>query len=146
MVQPAGIVTASAPSRCNSFTPEMTEQLKREGYLVSSSSRTGQDLRVGKIFLTEQEADPAGHDLLGMVRNIACLLMIVHGEQDPTVPIECATQISIEAGDRVLMVPIDGADHVFNTPNPLPADQPASPQLQIMLDRMAEFTSNCVTV
>ena len=146
MVQPAGIVTASAPSRCNSLTPEMTEQLKREGYLVSSSSRTGQDLRVGKEFLTEQEADPAGHDLLGMVRNIACLLMIVHGEQDPTVPIECATQISIEAGDRVLMVPIDGADHVFNTPNPLPADQPASPQLQIMLDRMAEFTSNCVTV
>lgn len=145
MVQPVGIVTASTPSRCNSLTPEMTEQLKREGYLVSPSSRTGQDLRVGKEFLTEQEADPAGHDLLGMVRNIACLLMIVHGEQDPTVPIECATQISIEAGDRVLMVPIDEADHVFNTPNPLPADQPASPQLQIMLDRMAEFTSNCVS-
>ena len=145
MVQPAGVVTASAPSQCNNLTQEMAEQMKSEGYLVSPSSRTGQDLRIGRSYLTEQEEDPAGHDLLGMVRKLDCPLMIFHGEQDPTVPIDCATQISIEAGKNALMIAIVGADHVFNTPNPLPADQPASPQLQTMLDRMAEFAANCVS-
>ena len=145
MVQPAGVVTASAPSQCNNLTPEMIEQLKSEGYLVSPSSRTGQDLRIGKNYLTQMEEDPARHDLLGMVRKFTCPLMIFHGEKDPTVPIDCATQISIEAGKKALLIAIEAADHVFNTPNPLPADQTTSPQLQTLLDRMAEFAANCVS-
>lgn len=145
MVKPAGVVTASAPSQCNNLTPEMIKQMNTEGHLVSPSSRTGQDLRIGRSYLAEMEKDPAGHDLLGMVGKLDCPLMIIHGEDDPTVPIDCATQISIEAGSKALMIAIEGANHVFNTPNPQPEDEPASPQLQTMLDRMAEFAANCVS-
>lgn len=138
MAQPAGVVTAAAPSSCLNLSPEQEQQLMDEAFILSPSSRTGQDLRVGKSFVTEQRADPEGHDVLELVRKIACPLLVIHGDQDPTVPHTCAKQIAAVAQDAEALI-IEGADHVFNTANPLADDEPTSPQLQQMLDRMIAF-------
>ena len=141
--QPCGVATASAPATCCYLPPEECEKLLKEGFIISPSSRTGQDLRVGKAFLTEQQDDPVAHDLLAQVRNVACPMLIMHGDADPSVPVENATAIATEAGERGELFIIEGADHVFNTPNPLPADQKSSDQLTAMLDKLIDFAGRC---
>lgn len=135
----AGLVTASAPSRCNSLTDEQEAELVANGFLESPSARTGQALRIGRAFLQEQIDDPPAHDLRTLVARITCPLLIIHGTEDPTVPVTCADEIAGAASGRATVHRIDGADHVFNTPNPLPPEEPSSPQLARMLDSMSIF-------
>ncbi len=139
-VKPVGIVTAAAPSECNNLMPEMEEELYEKGFLVSPSARTGQDLHIGRDFLAEQDDDPVGHDLLALVENIVCPILVIHGDDDPTVPHSCAVQI-VENAQKAGGLIIEGANHVFNVVNPLADDAPSSPQLQTILDRMTEFAN-----
>jgi alpha-beta hydrolase superfamily lysophospholipase len=139
---PAGVVAASAPSTCLSLTAEEIDRLDRESFLESPSSRTGQTLRVGRVYLDEQRADPDGHDVLGAAAQIACPLLVIHGADDPTVPAAAAQQIVEAAGGSAQALLIAGGDHVFNTPNPM-GDAPASPQLQELLDATKAFCLGC---
>lgn len=142
--QPVGVVTAAAPCQCNNLPKEVADQLLKDGFIVSPSSRTGQDLRVSKAVLVEQLEDPEGHDLLALVRRINCPLLVIHGEDDPTVPVDAAEQIGRAAQYEATVLRIAGGDHVYNTPNPLPADVPSSSQFQQLLDAMVKFaTARC---
>ena len=142
--QPVGAVTAAAPCQCINLPPEVADQLLKDGYIVSPSSRTGQDLRIGKAVIVEQLDDPAGHDLLALVSKINCPLLVIHGEDDPTVPAAAAEQIGRAAQSEVSVLRIAGGDHVYNTPNPLPADAPSSSQFQQLLDATVSFaTARC---
>ena len=141
--QPAGIVTAAAPSSCNPFTRDEASQLLADGYLVSPSSRTGQPLRIGKAFLQEQIDEPASHDLIAQVRRIQCPMLVIHGDRDPTVPVQCAHDIA-NANRLSSIRIIPNADHVFNTPNPMPEDAAPSPQLAALLSASLEFASRIV--
>ena len=94
--------------------------------------------------LVEQRADPAGHDVLALVSRINCPLLVIHGEDDPTVPVEAAEQIGRAAQCEVTVVRIAGGDHVYNTPNPLPVDAPSSSQFQQLIDAAVKFaTARC---
>ncbi len=140
--QPMGVITAASPSRCNSFTREESEELLAKGSIESPSSRTGQKLRVGKAFLQEQLDYPHAHDLLAIASRIRCAALYIHGSADPTVDSSAAEEIRRATGERSNSLIIDGADHVFNTPNPMPEDAEPSPQLAQMLDSMTHFTKS----
>ncbi len=140
----AGVIAASSPSSCMSLNAQQMKELEAKGFIVSPSARTGQALRIGKLALTEQQADPAGHDLLALAARIACPALVVHGENDPTVPAACAHQLGAAIGDRAQVKIIEGADHVFNTPNPMPPDAKPSPQLQALLDAVVAFARHCI--
>ncbi len=141
--QPAGVVSVSAPSMCNSMTGQQQQSLNEQGYLLSPSSRTGQELRVGRIYLAEQLEDPDGHDLLKIAGRIPCPVLVVHGEEDTSVPALCAGQIAGALRGAPHVEIVAGADHVFNTPNPMPADAGSSPQLATMLAAVGDFAANC---
>jgi len=141
--QPAGVASASAPSTCNSLTPGQQQALTEQGFLVSPSSRTGQELRIGRIHLAEQLEAPDDHDLLKVAGRIACPVLIVHGEADPTVPSACVGQIAAACRGVPQVEIVTGADHVFNTPNPLPPDAEASSQLGAMLTAVGNFAVAC---
>jgi alpha-beta hydrolase superfamily lysophospholipase len=137
--QPMGIVTAATPSWCNPLSDEEAGELLQTGFLQSPSARTGQDLRIGRAFLQEQLGDPAGHDLPALASRIHCATLIIHGSDDPTVPVECAEDLRKALGERSNERVIGGGDHVFNTPNPMPPDAAPSPQLQDLLDATVHF-------
>ncbi|MHC5023580.1 MAG: alpha/beta hydrolase [Planctomycetota bacterium] len=142
----AGVATAAAPSRCLALLEDDIRRLQEQGYLESPSSRTGQVLRVGRAWLQEQLDEPERHDLHALVGRIRCPLLVIHGTDDPTVPVACASELEQVATAPVRVLRIEGANHVFNTPNPLPADEPSSPELQQLLDALCEFVSSvCVT-
>ena len=141
--QPAGVASASAPSTCNSLTAVQQKALTEQGFLVSPSSRTGQELRIGRMHLAEQLDDPVNHDLLKVAGRITCPVLVVHGEDDPTVPASCAGQIAASLGGVPRVEIVAGADHVFKTPNPMPPDADPSPQLATMLAALGDFAVAC---
>lgn len=144
--QPMGIITAATPSRCNSLTQEEADELMAAGHLESPSARTGQKLRIGRAFLQEQIDDPAGHDLLALASATRCAALVVHGSDDPTVPVACAEELRRALGERSNQRIIMGGDHVFNTPNPMPPDAAPSDQLRELLYAMVHFAlSVCET-
>lgn len=141
---PAGIITAAAPPTCDFLGADDRRRLLGDGYLVSPSSRTGQQLRIGGAFLAEQIADPAGHDLPVLVRRITAPILVVHGENDQTVPVEAAEAIREAAGESCRVVRIAGGDHVFNVANPMPPGASPSPQLEELLDVSTAFALEVV--
>lgn len=137
--QPAGVITAAAPATCNSLNEEEQRRLLEQGFLESPSSRTGQTLRIGRAFLQEQLDDPAGHDLPALVRRVRRPILMAHGEKDPTVPVSAAATLAEAAGDHASTLIIPEADHVFNTPNPMPADAVPGVQLAALTSAIIEF-------
>jgi len=138
-IAPAGVITAAAPSRCNSLEPDQVRRLLDQGWIESPSSRTGQALRVGRAFLQEQMEDPAGHDLLAVVARIECPLLVIHGGADPTVDPACAHLIAGAATAPAETLVIEGANHVFDTPNPMPDEAAPSAALRSMLNRITSW-------
>ncbi|MGI9013563.1 MAG: alpha/beta hydrolase [Phycisphaerales bacterium] len=145
--QPTGVITAAAPASTCSLDEEQKQALRQNGFLQSPSSRTGQTLRIGREWLEEQEADPQSHDLLNLIPNIDVPLLIVHGEDDPTVDPASARIIADAATSaEAHVVMIRGANHVFNTPNPFPADQILGGGLAALVDAAVSFARQCVGV
>ncbi len=142
---PAGVIAASAPSRCDMMPEEQMRELLERGHLESPSSRTGQLLRVGRVFLDEQRADPEGHDLVALAGRIRCPVLLVHGRDDATVPCACAEELGRAAGDSGDVRIIDGCDHVFGTPNPMPSGAEASPALAALIEAMKVFAARVLT-
>ena len=119
--QPDGIIAVSSPDRANNLLPEQEALLKAESYLVSPSSRTGQQLRIGSEWLEEIEQAGERFDPCAAVKKIICPLMLIHGTDDQTVSAETSRKITDNAS-RARLVVVPGADHVFGAPNPMPID------------------------
>lgn len=116
-------------------------RLRAEGHVTATSSRTGQDLRIGREFIDSIEANPAAHDIPAMARSLGDRLMIVHGEADPTVDVASARLLGEASGTTPAVVP--GADHVFNVRNPFPFDGQPSAQLAELADLLVEALASC---
>lgn len=134
-----GLVTIAAPDTTCRLTPEQQEEMLSRGFLEVASSRTGQVLRINADWLREQHRDPDGHDLDALIAAVRLPMLIVHGSADPTVHPRCAEQIAAAAGPGAVLRFIAAADHVFNTPNPFPADAPESPQLSDLISTVLTF-------
>ncbi len=124
-----GVVSLSAPARLNGLDPAATEMLMAGGRLPSPSARTAQTLHVGPDWLQEQLDDPKGHDMASLMGRVGVPVLLIHGAEDPTVAPEDAQLLAGYAPDRVRVEFIQGANHVFNTPNPF--DMHASPSVQL---------------
>ena len=134
-----GAITVAAPSSCCRDEAAVRAQFDADGHIVSPSARTGQTLRIERAWLDEQDADPEGHDLLRLAATIELPVLVIHGTDDPTVPASCAAEIASAVGHTAQSVLIDGANHVFNAPNPMPADAEPSEPLAQLLRHMTAF-------
>ncbi|NOG56010.1 MAG: alpha/beta hydrolase [Planctomycetes bacterium] len=148
LAPPAAVVTAAAPSFTYRLSPGQKEQLAHDGFVEVVSNRTGQTLRIDRGWLDEQIEHPQAHDLSAHVKAITCPLTIVHGERDPTVPASCAHDLLGSAGGvdgRTRQIIVPGADHVFNTPNPMPLDAEPSAQLAMLCQTVVEACHHAVS-
>ena len=123
-----GVITLSSPSDCISMSQQNQQELLREGRIESPSGRTGQMLYVGKTFLEEQLKEQEKHDLLQLGTSFGIPCLIIHGKDDPTVPVSAAIALELAIPDATIAL-IEGGDHVYNTPNPFSVDGIPSPQL-----------------
>lgn len=133
---PAGVIAVASPSSACNLSDADKKQVLDQGYWEIVSNRTGQKLKIDKNWLVEQLDNPADHDLALHVSSIMCPVTIVHGERDPSVPVECAGEIEnwVKSGVIHEAHIIEGADHVFNTVNPMTSDSTVSSQLRELVD------------
>ena len=135
----SGIITINAVDRCNGLDEQTQNALLESGSMTTPSARTGQDLPINASWLQEQLDDSAAHDVLKLCKNIKLPALIMHGTNDPGVDISCGDRIADAIG--VDLNPIEGADHVLNTPNPAPIEGQLSPQLRDVVTLTVKFVN-----
>lgn len=122
------VVSLSAPS-----SAEMPEDQKRtireQGFLVSVSSRTGQELHIGRAWVADLDAHAEKRDVMRVVSRMKAALMVVHGTEDDSVPVACAHAIAAAYRGKAETLILDGAGHTFNCTNPMSEPSPAIEQL-----------------
>lgn len=134
----AGVVTINAPASCCRLDADARRDLLERGWRAESSARTGQTLRVGRAWLSEQLDDPDGHDPVAQAARLRCPLLVVHADADETVPHTDADAIAGAAHDaRVVKLP--AGTHVLNTPNPADVAAEPSPQLRAAIRAIGAF-------
>lgn len=137
--QPAGLITAATPASACSLSDADRARLRQRGSIESPSNRTGQILRVGKPWLDEIDANPKAVDPVYRISQVMCPTLIIHGSDDPTVPVEAANLLAAGAANLHKKVIINGAQHTFNAPNPLPVDETYPEQTQALFDAVLNF-------
>ncbi|MEM6332803.1 MAG: alpha/beta fold hydrolase [Planctomycetota bacterium] len=139
--RPDGLVTAAAPAELMRLSEDDIAQAKRDGVLPRKSNRTGQALEMDRLWIDEQEADPAWHDALAAgerVCDAGLAWLILHGEADATVPIDEGRRYLERSGGRAQWLAFPGANHVFDCPNPPPSG-PLPDATRGVIDATTEF-------
>ena len=80
--------------------------------------------------------------MLANVRKIECPILVVHGENDETISVESSAAIA-GAAANVRVARIKNCNHVFNAPNPPPADVREIPELGQAIDEIVTFSRDC---
>ena len=108
------------------------EWREKEEHLIENS-RTKQMMPLGKFLL---------EDLLNKksffnesIKNFNKPLLVIHGDKDPTVPMDSALKLNKEVENSELEI-IKNADHVFNVKHPFNG---SSPELDQAIKRVISF-------
>ncbi|MFG0257381.1 MAG: alpha/beta hydrolase [Phycisphaerales bacterium JB043] len=141
-INPAGVIILAAPDSSFRLNEKDRQTLLDQGRVVSPSSRTGQDLYLGRQWLMDQLANPADHDVLACAERLSMPVLIVHGDQDEAVPVSCGHAIAYRITRSEMRV-LEGCNHVFNMPNPAD-DAPVSDALEEAVSSVCEFLTQTV--
>ncbi len=122
------LVTWSAISRADRFTAEMIDAWERGETVPVVNTRTGQVLRLGRQNYDETRLHPERVDILAAAGAVSVPWLIVHGEEDSTVPMLEARNLA-EANRRgtatARLRSIPGTGHTFDAAHPF-EDEPAA--------------------
>ncbi|MCB9838102.1 MAG: hypothetical protein H6813_02085 [Phycisphaeraceae bacterium] len=114
---PDGVIAIQSPDRPGTLSDEDCAALVRAGSMPVTAPITGQALRIGADFGRERLERPEDFDVLTLCSSIGCPVLSVGGSRDRLVPPMCADRIA-RACRRGEAVVIEGANHMFNTPEP----------------------------
>jgi len=122
-----GVATLAAVAHIESTTelqPSLVRDWEEKGYIETASGR------LGRAFYDDARA----HDVVAAVRILHAPLLVLHGEDDPTVPVSDAHDIASAARNASLEI-VDGAGHRFENPVHL---RPAIRMIADFLARLAD--------
>ncbi len=91
---------------------------KTEGKHVVLNGRTGQEMPIYYQFVEAYQQNRELFEMEDVFEKIVCPLLIVHGEDDETVPLSEGQAVFNEVGHSIL-VEVEEANHTFNTKHPL---------------------------
>jgi dienelactone hydrolase len=136
--QVAAAVTWSSVATFDRYSEETEEKWRRAGHIEVVNQRTGQIMRLGRDLLDDLEKNKA--NLLNIelaVKHFLRPLLIVHGEDDESVPVEEAQQIHTWADkQKTSLAIIPDTGHTFGAKHPF---EGTNPKLEEALTRTADF-------
>jgi fermentation-respiration switch protein FrsA (DUF1100 family) len=128
----AAVATLSPPWR-----PEVLDQWQREGVIHIPNARTGQQLPLYYQIAEDYRAHQPRFDLAALVLRLRQPLLIVHGDQDETVPLSAAEELLARKPDAELLI-VPAAGHQFGGRHPWPEIE-LPPLAQLVAERTATF-------
>jgi pimeloyl-ACP methyl ester carboxylesterase len=116
---------------------EVLVQWQREGVLHVPNARTGQQLPMYYQIAEDYYQNRARLDLPVLLRGLRQPLLLIHGDQDETVPLAAVHELHAgQPSAEVTVVP--GAGHMFGGAHPWPQEA-LPPQAQLIAERTAAF-------
>ncbi|GAA4301266.1 alpha/beta hydrolase family protein [Nibribacter koreensis] len=114
----SGVATWSAISTIDQRWPqEMMEEWKRTGVQYIMNARTGQQMPLYYQLYENYQANQQRLDILKSVEKLAIPVLIIHGEQDETLPLQMAHDLHA-ANPYAELFLVPEADHSFGGKHP----------------------------
>lgn len=132
-----GVVTWSAISTVDRSNDATKRQWRRDGHYDIENTRTKQMMRLSIAILDDYEANRERLDILAATERLRVPLLVIHGEDDESVPVAESELIAARAWQPSRAV-IAHAGHTYNAIHPL-IDVPFA------LSMAGELTAHFVT-
>lgn len=118
------LVTWAAIGDVDRFSPEQKEAWRRDGELPVANARTGQQLALGLGLLADVEERRTELDLLAAAAARRAPWLIVHGEEDESVPAAEASRLAASAAGTHEALLVPGGSHTFGARHPFAGPTP----------------------
>ena len=115
------VTMASISDFGNLWPKEAEEQWKLSGIMYMANKRTGQEMPLKSTMLDDLRNNPGRLDILAKAAHIKQPWLIVHGDEDTTVPLAHAKELH-KANKQSKLIVIKGGDHTFGAAQPYPKD------------------------
>lgn len=113
----SSLVTWAAVSTFHRWTPEQREVWAEQGVAHVHNARTGQDMPLRREVLDDLEANGRRFDVVAAAARVRVPWLIVHGAEDPTVPLAEAHELA-EAGPTAKLEVVEDSGHTFEAVHP----------------------------
>lgn len=113
-----GVVTWSAISTVDRWDDATKKIWRKNGYFDVENARTKQMMRMSTAILDDYDENRERFDVIGSVERLQVPLLVIHGANDESVPVEEAGVIASHASDASRAV-IANASHTYNAIHPL---------------------------
>ena len=116
------LVTLASISGFRNLWPQQSEaQWYLQGIIYMHNSRTGQQMPLKSTLLDDLDKHPLRLDIQAKATEVKQPWLLVHGDIDPTVPLEHARELHTAQPKSELMI-IKGGDHVLGASHPYTGD------------------------
>jgi pimeloyl-ACP methyl ester carboxylesterase len=116
------LVTWASLASFDRYSPEQKVAWRRDGELPVVNARTGQKLALGVDLLEELNREDL--DILAAARTLRAPWLIVHGEDDESVPVSEADRLEAASSGIHELLRIPGASHTFGSRHPFAGPTP----------------------
>jgi len=132
----SALVTWSSIANVHRWSAEAVKQWRAEGKLDVVNTRTGQVLPISTDILDEVERHASDRlDIAKAAARVSAPWLILHGDQDESVPVENARDLHRASGKATLRV-IENGGHTFGARHPW---QGSTPELDQAMDATVEW-------
>jgi pimeloyl-ACP methyl ester carboxylesterase len=118
------LVTWAAIARVERAPPEQAAAWARGETVLIENSRTGQQMPVGPAYWRDIQHNRDRLDIAAAAARVQIPWLIVHGEDDATVPADEARTLFEAAGPDVELLRVQGAGHTFGAVHPYAGPTP----------------------
>jgi dipeptidyl aminopeptidase/acylaminoacyl peptidase len=122
--QVGALVTWASLAGFDRYTAEQKAAWRRDGRLPVVNARTGQQLALGLGLLEDLETRGDELDVLAAARTVRAPWLIVHGEEDESVPVTEADRLAAASTGVHEVLRIPGASHTFGARHPFVGPTP----------------------
>lgn len=134
-----GLVLWASLSEFDSFfRKETIDEWEKNGVVYAKNSRTGQDLPLNKQFYEDYLENKSMLDIKKAAKLISVPLLIIHGDNDETVPFSHAEAFYTLVPHSIL-IKVDGGNHTFGAKHPFDEENDVSEMLEELLENTVEF-------
>ncbi len=135
----SGLILLSCVQQLNFWPSEMMNKWEKDKVYYQLNNRTKQLLPHGEEFLSEILSSEESWNVKKEIRKIKCPVLIIHGGQDESVPVEHAHALfeALQKNNTAAYIKIiQSATHTYNTRHPF---EGSSVQLDEMLREVMNF-------